>query len=90
MSKLSSEIITEKKSSFDNMQDKRELWDNLEQLFHGQLNDSLSKDTKSKVFDPRLASLLIERSYRVMSHGNLTLIFTIQIFLICKSVFCLY
>lgn len=67
MSKLSSEIISEKKASFDNLVDKRELWDKLEKLFHGQLNDSVSTGTKSQVFDPRLSSLIIERAYRVMS-----------------------
>lgn len=64
---LSSEIINQKEESFKNKKTKRELWDNLEKLFHGQLNDSVSSKTNSKVFDPRLSSLLIERAYRVMS-----------------------
>lgn len=64
---LSSEIINQKEESFKNKKTKRELWDNLEKLFHGQLNDSVSSNTNSKVFDPRLSSLLIERAYRVMS-----------------------
>lgn len=64
---LSSEIINQKDESFKNKKTKRELWDNLEKLFHGQLNDSVSSKTNSKVFDPRLSSLLIERAYRVMS-----------------------
>ena len=67
MSKLSSEIITQKTDSFNNLVDKRELWDKLEKLFHGQLNDSVSSGTKSQVFDPRLSSLIIERAYRVMA-----------------------
>lgn len=67
MSKLSSEIISQKSDSFNNLRNKRELWDKLEQLFHGQLNDSVSSGTKSQVFDPRLSSLLIERAYRVMA-----------------------
>ncbi len=67
MSNLSSEIISQKQQSFDNLKDKRELWDKLEKLFHGQLNDNVSTGTKSQVFDPRLSSLLIERAYRVMS-----------------------
>ena len=67
MSTLSSQIITDKTNSFNNMKDKRVLWDRVEQLFHGILNDSVSSGTKSQVFDPRMASLLIERAYRVMS-----------------------
>ena len=67
MSKLSSEIISQKQDSFVNKKTKRELWDNLEKLFHGELNDSVSDKTKSRVFDPRMSSLLIERSYRVMA-----------------------
>lgn len=67
MSNLASEIINQKQSSFNNLEQKRETWDTLEELFHGQLNDDVSDRTKSKVFDPRLASLLIERSYRVMA-----------------------
>lgn len=49
------------------MREKRLVWDKVEQLFHGILNDSVSAGTKSQVFDPRLASLIIERAYRVMS-----------------------
>jgi len=67
MSNISSEIISQKQNSFVNKKTKRELWDNLEKLFHGELNDSVSDKTKSRVFDPRLSSLLIERSYRVMA-----------------------
>ena len=61
------DIITEKQSRFTNLKTKRETWDKVEQLFHGILNDSVSAGTKSQVFDPRLASLIIERAYRVMS-----------------------
>lgn len=43
------------------------LWDKVEQLFHNQLNDAASSNTKSQVFDPKLGSLLLERSYRVMA-----------------------
>jgi hypothetical protein len=67
MSNLASEIINQKQSSFNNLKQKRETWDTLEELFHGQLNDDVSGKTRSQVFDPRLASLLIERSYRVMA-----------------------
>lgn len=64
---LSSEIIGEKETSFNSLSNKRTLWDKVEQLFHGQLNDQNSLKTNSKVFDPKLATLALERSYRVMS-----------------------
>lgn len=60
-------IKTRKQASFDDLKDKRVLWDNVEQLFHGQLNDAVSSKTKSQVFDHRLSTLVIERAYRVMS-----------------------
>jgi hypothetical protein len=67
MSKLSSQILTRKEVAKDFLSSKRDLWDNAEKLFHGQLNDSLSSGTKSQVFDPKLSTLTLERSYRVMS-----------------------
>lgn len=67
MANLAQEIISQKQNSFNHLRTKRELWDNVEKLFHGELNDSVSNNTKSQVFDPRLSSLIIERSYRVMS-----------------------
>lgn len=47
--------------------EKRTKWNDLEDLLHGTLSDSLSSTAKSKVFDPKLATFLIERSGRVMS-----------------------
>lgn len=67
MSSLSSEIIADKETSFNNLSTKRALWDKVEQLFHGQLNDQNSLKSNSRVFDPKLATLALERSYRVMS-----------------------
>lgn len=67
MSKLSSEIIKEKESSFNSLAQKRLLWDQAEGLFHGQLNDLSSQQANSKVFDPKLSTLTIERGYRVMA-----------------------
>jgi hypothetical protein len=67
MSSLASQILDEKQSSFDNLSQKRILWDNAEKLFHNQLADSISEDASSKVFDPKLSTLTIERGYRVMA-----------------------
>ena len=68
MSALFTEILSRKDASFQNLATKRLLWDDAEKLFHNQLQDSLSLEKgKSQVFDPVLATLLLERSYRVMA-----------------------
>lgn len=64
---IASNIIAEKETSSNNLSTKRELWDKVEKLFHGQLNDAQSLKTNSKIFDPKLSTLALERSYRVMS-----------------------
>lgn len=65
--KIRSEILGRQQSAFDYLKTKRELWDNAEKLFHNKLNDAVSSKTKSKVFDPKLATLTLERAYRVMA-----------------------
>lgn len=67
MSELSSLILDRKSAAEDFLQTKRAAWDNAEQLFHNQLQDKVSGSTKSQVFDPKLSTLTIERSYRVMA-----------------------
>lgn len=67
MLQLVSEILTQKEASYQNLSEKRKVWDIAEQLLHGQLNDTLSLKAGSKVFDPKLSTLLIERAYRVMA-----------------------
>lgn len=68
MSELSKQILERKAASFDNLTEKRNVWDTAEKIFHGQLNDLISTDrSKSQVFDPKLATLILERSYRVMA-----------------------
>lgn len=67
MSELTQEIRKQRQAAEDYLKDKRVVWDQAEQLFHNQLNDRLSESTKSNVFDPKLSTLTIERSYRVMS-----------------------
>jgi len=67
MSDLSSKIISDKQTAFDNLKVKRIMWDNAEKLFHNQLNDLVSEGGTSQVFDPMLSTLTIERAYRVMN-----------------------
>ena len=46
---------------------KRDLWTDVEKLFHNQLVSSIATGSKSRVFDPKLTTLVLERGYRVMS-----------------------
>jgi hypothetical protein len=61
------EIKGFRQTSEDYLRTKRLTWDRAEQLAFNQLNDSISTETKSQVFDPKLSTLAIERSYRVMA-----------------------
>ena len=67
MEDIASVIKSRRNAAEDYLKDKRDTWDNAEELFHNQLNDKMSNSTKSQVFDPKLATLAIERSYRVMA-----------------------
>lgn len=67
MSVVSEQIKNRRQASDDYLKMKRLGWDSSEKLFHGQLDDSISAKTKSQVFDPKLSTLAIERSYRVMA-----------------------
>jgi len=62
-----SDIKTFRQGSEDFLRIKRLYWDKAEQLFGVMLNDSMSSENKSQVFDPKLSTLAIERSYRVMA-----------------------
>lgn len=64
---IKDEILTSKDAAEKNQDAKRLQWDAYEKLFHNQLADAISNKTKSSVFDPKLATLVLERSYRVMA-----------------------
>jgi hypothetical protein len=67
MSKLFNDILSEKDLSEENLSTKREKILLYEKLFHNELADAVSAEGKSQIFDPKLATLVLERSYRVMS-----------------------
>lgn len=67
MDKLTQQIKQRIESASDYLQTKRTQWDEYENLFLNKLDTRLTENTKSKVFDPKLATLAIERSARVMS-----------------------
>lgn len=47
----------------------RSTWDDKESMLIGQLEDTISKQSKNKVFDPRLATIVFERAARVMAQN---------------------
>ena len=65
--KLVQQINARRQAAEDYLTDKRDVWDSAEELFHNQNTDAISSTTKSQVFDPKLSTLAIERSYRVMA-----------------------
>ena len=67
MDKLRDEILGRQGKAKDYLATMRDLRDNVEKLFHNQLTDALSDTSKSQVFDPKLATLTLERAYRVMA-----------------------
>jgi hypothetical protein len=60
-------ILTRKLASENTLATKRDKWTEYEKLFHNELFDSQSQSTKSQVFDPKLATMVLEREARVMS-----------------------
>lgn len=65
--KIRDEILGRHQSSEDWLSTKRPFWDTYEKLFHNQIADAISKEGQSSVFDPKLQTLALERSYRVMA-----------------------
>ena len=61
------EILTRRQAAEGYLSNKRLQWDVYEDLFHNKLADAMSSSTKSQVFDPKLSTLILDRSYRVMA-----------------------
>lgn len=55
------------KSSKDYLATRRNEWDELEAMLIAKLRDDISTSASSKVFDPRLSTIVYERSARVMA-----------------------
>ena len=60
-------ILNRKKSAEDYLRTKRDAWSEYESLLHGYLSDDLSGKAKSQVFDPKLPTIALDRSARVMA-----------------------
>lgn len=67
MAKLSKIIEDRRQSAEDYLRTKRGLWTEYENILHGYLNDDISGKTRSEMFDPKLPTIALDRSARVMS-----------------------
>lgn len=64
---LLNECIAHQEESARNLQKISGTWDEKEAMLIGNTDDSLSKKTKNKIFDPRLSTIVFERASRVMA-----------------------
>jgi hypothetical protein len=61
------QILDRYNAADDYLSQKRDLWTEYENLFNGRLQDRLSLNRKSQVFDHKLSTLILDREARVMS-----------------------
>lgn len=66
---LLDEVQQHVSDSSDWLETRRGEWDDLESLLIAKLEDDLSKTTKSRIFDPRLSTMVFERVARVMAQN---------------------
>lgn len=67
MNELSQKIRDEHQRSYEHLEPKRELWDQVEDVFFGVLGDALSDSTRSRVFDHKISTMILESEARVMA-----------------------
>lgn len=67
MNQLQQTIRDRHASSNTYLETKREKWDELENIFFGVLADKLSNTTKSRVFDHKISTMILESEARVMA-----------------------
>lgn len=67
MDTISNTIKQRRQAADDSLVTKREMWKEHENLFLGNLEDQISETTKSKVFDHKISTYIIESEARVMA-----------------------
>lgn len=67
MNSLQNSIIDFNQRSEDYLATKRPTWTEYENILHGYLSDDLSGKAKSQMFDPKLPTISLDRSARVMA-----------------------
>lgn len=65
--KLETLVKDRQQRSFESLTSKRVLWTELENIFLGNLSDKISIDSKSRVFDHKLSTYILESEARVMA-----------------------
>lgn len=64
---LKDKILNRKQAAEDYLRNKRTLWTEYENILHGYLSDDISGKAKSQMFDPKLPTIALDRSARVMA-----------------------
>ena len=67
MDTISNTLKQRRQAADDSLVNKREMWKEHENLFLGNLEDQISETTKSKVFDHKISTYIIESEARVMA-----------------------
>lgn len=67
MNDVSTQVRDRFQSSYNNLETKRELWDELENLFYGNPKDRITQTTNSRVFDHKVSTMILESEARVMA-----------------------
>lgn len=67
MNELQQSILDRRQKAEDYLRVKRGLWTEYENILHGYLTDDISSKTRSQMFDPKLATISLDRSARVMA-----------------------
>lgn len=67
MDQISNIIKQRRQAADDSLVNKRSMWKEHENLFLGNLEDQISDTTKSKVFDHKISTYIIESEARVMA-----------------------
>lgn len=64
---LKDDILNRRQAAEDYLRNKRDAWDEYENILHGYVSDDISSKRLSKMFDPKLPTIAFDRAARVMS-----------------------
>jgi len=67
MNDLQTQIRDRHHASRESLRAKRDLWDELENIFYGVLKDRISQTANSRVFDHKISTMILESEARVMA-----------------------
>lgn len=67
MNSLQQQIRDRHTASNNYLETKRLIWDEMENIFFGKLGDAISKNARSRVFDHKISTMILESEARVMA-----------------------